>query len=559
MPKAFSYIRFSTPEQARGDSLRRQLAKAHEWCDERGLELDDSLRDLGISAFKGANRDIGALGSFLALVQQGLVERGSILIVESLDRLSREHVLAAQARFLDLINAGIVIVTLADNQTYSTEGLRADPMPLIASIIVMMRAHEESKIKSERLGAVWAKKKAAARAEGRPLTSRCPEWLAIKGGKYIVREDRAEIVRSIFHMAVDGYGQRQIVARLNEANTPTWRGGQGWQTSTVSKILGGRLALGEYQPHSGTPRMRKPDGNPIPGYYPAIVSEEIYWRARQASQARRVAPGPRGRGVTHLLLGLGKCARCGGPMHVINKGAKPKGGTYFICSTSNRKAGCENGARWRVDQIESRLIRGISYLDAAAVLQGEQPSAEYDRVDLLQTQLAEVEERRARLLGLVEDGDEGATARYKALAVDANSLKLDLVVAEKEAATKAADPGLKMRLADVVELSRTMDEAAEDQRHAIRTRLAEQLRHLVTEVRYDPDLGVLAILTPRPGIAADDVPKIVGASKMQPWRVWLNDDSDPSGFAGFEDTPDLDEEARFLHMLTKFRGRRASS
>jgi DNA invertase Pin-like site-specific DNA recombinase len=31
-PKAYSYIRFSTPEQAAGDSLRRQTAKAREYA-----------------------------------------------------------------------------------------------------------------------------------------------------------------------------------------------------------------------------------------------------------------------------------------------------------------------------------------------------------------------------------------------------------------------------------------------------------------------------------------------------------------------------------------------
>jgi DNA invertase Pin-like site-specific DNA recombinase len=34
MVKAYSYIRFSSPEQAQGDSLRRQTAKAEAWAKE---------------------------------------------------------------------------------------------------------------------------------------------------------------------------------------------------------------------------------------------------------------------------------------------------------------------------------------------------------------------------------------------------------------------------------------------------------------------------------------------------------------------------------------------
>ena len=35
-PKAYSYIRFSTPEQALGDSLRRQVQLAEEYARKHG-------------------------------------------------------------------------------------------------------------------------------------------------------------------------------------------------------------------------------------------------------------------------------------------------------------------------------------------------------------------------------------------------------------------------------------------------------------------------------------------------------------------------------------------
>ena len=144
----------------------------------RGLTLDESLRDLGVSAFRGTNRAVGALRSFLDLVENGKVERGSYLIVESLDRLSREAVLDAAARLLDLIRAGIVVVTLADGQEYSEERLRADWTPLIVSITIMARAHEKSRIKGERVGAAWHRKRLAARGEGRPTDAPMSELVA---------------------------------------------------------------------------------------------------------------------------------------------------------------------------------------------------------------------------------------------------------------------------------------------------------------------------------------------------------------------------------------------
>src|SRR5690348_8616714 len=89
-PKAYSYLRFSTPEQERGDSLRRQASMAEAYADKHDLELDPrSYRDLGVSAFRGANAETGMLGEFLELVRAKTIARGSYLLVESMDRLSR--------------------------------------------------------------------------------------------------------------------------------------------------------------------------------------------------------------------------------------------------------------------------------------------------------------------------------------------------------------------------------------------------------------------------------------------------------------------------------------
>ncbi|HEV8029566.1 MAG TPA: recombinase family protein, partial [Stellaceae bacterium] len=89
-PRAYSYLRFSTPEQEHGDSLRRQASMAEAYADKHGLELDArSYRDLGVSAFRGANAETGMLGEFLDLVRSKAIPQGSYLLVESMDRLSR--------------------------------------------------------------------------------------------------------------------------------------------------------------------------------------------------------------------------------------------------------------------------------------------------------------------------------------------------------------------------------------------------------------------------------------------------------------------------------------
>ncbi|MEZ2408103.1 recombinase family protein [Bosea sp. RCC_152_1] len=544
MPKAYSYIRFSSAEQARGDSLRRQVAKAEKWCAERGLVLDETLRDEGVSAYRGSNAEVGsALGSFLHLVKSAKIERGSLLLVESLDRLSRENVNVALPRFLDLINAGIVIVTMEDGQEYSSARIERDFSPLIVSLCAMARAHEESRTKSFRVGEAWGKKRQAAREDGKPIGHRCPSWLRLMNGRYEVIPERAEIVRQIFSLAVAGYGQRAIVARLNLDGVPVFRGSKksqrpspsGWQTSTVRRVLTSPTVLGEYQPHTGSHRAGswKPEGDPIKAYYPAVIDEDVFWRAQRALEGRRVSDGSRGRGgrrgkgIAHLLLGLGRCSRCRGAMHLLNKGPAPKGGLYLACSTSMRKAGCENDVRWRVEDLEARLLRGLSYLDAQSILTGDPGHSTGGQIETLRSRLADAERRRDRLLAIVESGDDAATARFKSVVDEIKAIRKDLSAAEKEAAKAAADPGIQTRLADAIDLSAKMDEADGEQRTAIRVRLAEQLRNLVHEIRCDPELGALAILSPQPNVSPQEVPWIVGAGQAQRWRLWL--DGDPQG------------------------------
>ena len=165
---AYSYLRFSTPEQAMGDSRRRQISLAESYAKPNGLLLDIGLnfRDLGISAFRGKNAKEGGLRSFLDAVEHGLVPSNSYLLVESLDRLSRDRILEAQALFLQIVSAGVTIVTLVDQRSYSVDSLNANPTDLIISLVYMMRANEESTTKSTRIKAAYA-----ARRNDTPLAT----------------------------------------------------------------------------------------------------------------------------------------------------------------------------------------------------------------------------------------------------------------------------------------------------------------------------------------------------------------------------------------------------
>ena len=114
----------STDAQLKGHSRQRQFELSSNYAASHDLELanESQLEDIGISAFKGANVEEGALGQFLIAVEQGRVPAGSYLLVESLDRLSRQEILKSLSLFLRILNAEIVLVTLQDDHVY--QGLK---------------------------------------------------------------------------------------------------------------------------------------------------------------------------------------------------------------------------------------------------------------------------------------------------------------------------------------------------------------------------------------------------------------------------------------------------
>lgn len=375
--KAFSYIRFSTPEQAKGDSYRRQRDAAVRYCVEHGLELatakEYTFLDKGKTAYIPKHLDDeGQLRRFLDLVENGTIAHGSYLLVESLDRLSREKVNTALPRFMDLLNRGIRVVTLADGRLYTDDFNELD---LIISIVHMSRAHNESAIKGARITAAWENKRILARAEKKPLGKACPYWLELVDGRYQVIAERVRTIRLIFDLAIQGYGQSVIPRMLNEQGLPVFgsrnRNLSGaWGNSSVAKLLNNRALLGEYQPTHTVSGKRVNDGEPITGFFPVVIEESVFYQAQAVRAERRVHKTGKQAARFNVFQGIFKCATCGDAMHLVNKGRPPKGSTYLQCHSA-RKGVCNNGYI-RADGTENVLLEVLAKLDSLSLVQASE-------------------------------------------------------------------------------------------------------------------------------------------------------------------------------------------
>ncbi|MBP2534878.1 recombinase family protein [Agrobacterium tumefaciens] len=307
--RAYSYVRMSTRKQLRGDSLRRQLERSKAFADEHSLLLDDSLQDLGVSAWKGKNFKTGALGRFLAMVESGEIPKGSYLLIESLDRLSREAVPDALTLFMAIINAGIVIATLGeDRQIYSRDRLNGDWTKLIIGLAVMSRGHEESQTKSERISAVAKRKREQAREGKGHITGLTPAWIdarRIDANRYeFTLNHHAEPVRAIYEMATRGLGATVIARKLNADGVPAFRSKDGWYQSIIKALLTRHDVIGTFQPHRIVNGKRVPDGDAIENYFPAAIDKDLFLRV----QAMRNNPGRRAARATRSPISSPACA-----------------------------------------------------------------------------------------------------------------------------------------------------------------------------------------------------------------------------------------------------------
>lgn len=410
--KAYSYVRFSTPKQAQGDSYRRQLQQARDYCTTHNLVLDDkTIEDFGVSAFRGSNRTDGALGRFIDAVKSGEIEKGSYLLVESVDRLSRQAIEEALTQFLEIVREGIVIVTLSDNQVFRSG--EVDFTKLIVSIVYMARANDESEMKSRRSRAAWSNGRQQARENNKVIAnSRLPSWLTLEGDKIVPIPERVAIVNEMFQMARSGQGYQQIAKIFRDKDYKTFGQGKAWRPAGIQSVVKSRAVIGEFQPHIIYEGKRVPDGDPLFGYYPTVVSPAIFAEVQHIVDKRNNHSGSYRKGLyNNLFSGVIRC-QCGELLRFHNKGSKGQVRNYLVCPMEG-VTGCEL-PYLPYNRIEPQLLQALSRL--SRVMKQRQPqtgraSELKDDLAVLRNELEAAGKKRVKAAQLVLDFDDDADFR----------------------------------------------------------------------------------------------------------------------------------------------------
>ncbi|WP_454441797.1 recombinase family protein [Vibrio bathopelagicus] len=390
--KAYSYRRFSSKAQEAGDSLRRQTEMAQKYCTKHDLELStETYEDLGVSAWTGGNSDEDAgLGQFLKACEEKKISKDSVLLVENLDRLSRQDIKKALRQLMHITDF-VDVITLTDNKRYTN---KMDIADFITAIVTMDRANEESELKSQRIRDAWEAKRRDPKNSKK--TRKCPFWLDVTEDNLSFEvNSKVEVVELAFKLSAQGLGNLKVSKQLNSYGYKTARQ-KDWSPAIVCNLLKSRNVIGEYQPCKVVNRKVTPEGEPIRDYYPQVISTELFNKVQLAiaDRAKSVRMGSTS-SHRNLIKDNGRCM-CGGQLFITSK---RQGVPYFQCQNAlNKSSDCPHGL-FRFDVflqfLREQIIRPI-YFNIWATEDNRTGS----EIEAIEVKLLDEQKKMDALLGL---------------------------------------------------------------------------------------------------------------------------------------------------------------
>ena len=419
-----------------------------------------------------------------------------MLIVENIDRLSRQGAKAAAQLIWALNEAGVDVATFHDGHVYQAAN-NNDMMDLFKVIILAQQAHDESDKKSKRTKASWnARFEAIADGTQQKPIPHTPHWVKRVNGQYVLDEYRTKVLNEIFDLYINGMGISSIAHMLNERGEPVWttyknRNQNGWFYGYIWRLLTKRAALGEYVTNKGQTISTD--------FYPQAVSTDK-WNQAQATLAMRKANQPaRTRNKNHNLLAqIVFCDECGGganfehthPAYQTYKKVSGEVVTYrrktyrrLRCDRSRRKHQCDNPTILNYDVVEKVVLDEL--LPRLVDRQNEDVEA-----TKLREKIAEVGRQRdanqTRLNNLIDAiADGGSKALIQRVTelegvVEQQNAEIDAL--EKQLAVETSKPSSDDDLALVESLRAELTSEDDDIRIYARGRVNMALRRMLKRI-----------------------------------------------------------------------------
>jgi site-specific DNA recombinase len=272
-----AYLRVSTESQTEKYGLDVQREKILDYCDKKGVVIDEWYVDGGYSGSKLERPEISRL---LANAKDGMIDT---VYVYKLDRMSRDVIDTLNLMYNVLPSYGVKVISM-------TEEIRTEnPMDkVMLTMNAAMNQYEREVIRMRMsAGMVERVKKGYWMGGGRiPFGY----YYDRNDGILHPKEDEAEIVRQAYKLYIDGYSCEKISQMLG------FKGER-----IVIQILKRKSNIG----------MIEYKGAVYQGLHEPIVDEDVFYKAQECIKKRS-----NNSYVTHdnMLSGLCWCGVCGARM-----------------------------------------------------------------------------------------------------------------------------------------------------------------------------------------------------------------------------------------------------
>jgi hypothetical protein len=280
----YAYCRVSSGRQLEGLSMElqgdtkilQQLADTH-----NTTVSPDIYQDSGVSSYRGMNLTHGELGRILRDIEIGKIESGDIIVMRSLDRLSRQTLTESEILYNRIMSADVRIYTTIDSHMY----IKDDAYSGILKVLSFKLANEESAKKQFLTNKYALHRIEQFQQNDIPDTGSAydvgvghhPFWIKLDKKTKIVHQHPIyfNVAKQIVARMLSGDGTRKIIEWL-ETSYPE----REWFTSSIASLhtkdsLFGRLNIRlenkEYQ---------------LDGYYSPVCSEAELYQIRKLKKTR---------------------------------------------------------------------------------------------------------------------------------------------------------------------------------------------------------------------------------------------------------------------------------
>ena len=284
-------------------------------------------------------------------------------------------------------------------------------------------------------------------------------------------------------MAREGYGVRQITDLLTkEGVAPITGRSDWWSHAYLGNLLKTRAVVGEYQPHVIREGKRIPQGEPIPDYYPAIMSEVEWYKTRAVVERRKVQRGRVGKKVVNLFTGIIFDARDGYSMLLRSKGSARRG-FYLISSGSVHGKKDVQYVFFPYDPIEEAFLTFLGD-ELAAELLAKGPDGQEEKIAGLTGKLLDLDRRIQAVQRAVEEEPDYETqlVLLRRLESKKKATSAELEKARQEQTSNDAET-----LGEARSLRAILAKCPPEELPDLRTRLKARIRSLIQSVWVLPE------------------------------------------------------------------------